>query len=290
MAPLVGDPLHQLLSSLGPPSLCSLLGAADADADSSVASLGKTEVCTILPYQMYYLCDQVCLTLSPAPGIISASTSSDSERLWVKTKQLLVAILPAVLDAAANSGAPKSLIGSLKSRTSPEEERIYCAYLDRREAASDEADSHAGLDMANVFRDEEGRLPLEDAKRLVLKNLRILELAGMTSSKDGCQSILNSLAKDIIHQRDHRVRRKAEMENAGRVRAGLESKRDYMEQQLAHYRQYVDHCLQVGTSLSNQELLCKSFSNAKTSIFDKNLYHAEYQQSRQQQKSPLCTT
>ena len=64
--------------------------------------------------------------------------------------------------------------------------------------------------MANVFRDEEGRLPLEDAKRLVLKNLRILELAGMTSSKDGCQSILTSLAKDIIHQRDHRVRRKAE--------------------------------------------------------------------------------
>jgi len=238
VAPLVGDPLHQLLSSLGPPSLCSLLGAADADADSSVASLGKTEV---------------CLTLSPAPGIISASTSSDSERLWVKTKQLLVAILPAVLDAAANSGAPKSLIGSLKSRTSPEEERIYCAYLDRREAASDEADSHAGLDMANVFRDEEGRLPLEDAKRLVLKNLRILELAGMTSSKDGCQSILNSLAKDIIHQRDHRVRRKAEMENAGRVRAGLESKRDYMEQQLAHYRQYVDHCLQSINKAGNNK-------------------------------------
>ena len=231
VAPLAGDPLHQLLSSLGPPSLCSLLGAADTDVDSSVASLGKTEV---------------CLTLSPAPGVISAPSSSDSERLWVKTKQLLVAILPAVIaTAAANPGIPKSLIGSLKSRTTAEEEAIYCAYLDRREAASDEADSHAGLDMANVFRDEEGRLPLEDAKRLVLKNLRILELAGMTSSKDGCQSILTSLAKDIIHQRDHRVRRKLEVENAGRVKAGLEGKREYMEQQLDHYRQYVDHCLQV---------------------------------------------
>lgn len=230
VAPLAGDPLHQLLSSLGPPSLCSLLGAADTDCDSSVSSLGKTEV---------------CLTLTPAPGVLSAPTSSDSERLWVKTKQLLVAILPAVIGAAATSGMPKSLIGSLKSRTTVEEEAIYCAYLDRREAASDEADSHAGLDMANVFRDEEGRLPLEDAKRLVLKNLRILELAGMTSSKDGCQSILTSLAKDIIHQRDHRVRRKAEVENAGRVKMGLEGKREYMEQQLNHYRQYVDHCLQV---------------------------------------------
>ncbi len=30
--------------------------------------------------------------------------------------------------------------------------------------------------MNNIFSDEEGRLPLEDAKRLVLKNLRILEV------------------------------------------------------------------------------------------------------------------
>ena len=32
------------------------------------------------------------------------------------------------------------------------------------------------LDLTNVFCDDEGRLPLEDAKRLVLKNLRILEV------------------------------------------------------------------------------------------------------------------
>ena len=37
------------------------------------------------------------------------------------------------------------------------------------------------LDLTNVFCDEEGRLPLEDAKRLVLKNLRILEVMFVTS-------------------------------------------------------------------------------------------------------------
>ena len=36
------------------------------------------------------------------------------------------------------------------------------------------------LDLTNVFCDEEGRLPLEDAKRLVLKNLRILEVTFCT--------------------------------------------------------------------------------------------------------------
>ena len=43
VAPLPNDPLHQILESLGPPSLCSLLGAADnySDRDSSMTSLGK---------------------------------------------------------------------------------------------------------------------------------------------------------------------------------------------------------------------------------------------------------
>ena len=45
---------------------------------------------------------------------------------------------------------------------------------------------------------------LEDEKRLVLKNLWILEVMGYMSSKDGCQSIITDLAKDILNQRDHR--------------------------------------------------------------------------------------
>merc|ERR550519_2605593 len=66
VAPLASDPLHTLLESLGTPSLCSLLGAADNNSSSSLASLGKTEV---------------CLTLSPATDIMSRSmvtTSSDT--------------------------------------------------------------------------------------------------------------------------------------------------------------------------------------------------------------------
>jgi hypothetical protein len=35
---------------------------------------------------------------------------------------------------------------------------------------------HKDLEVFDIFCDDEGRLPLEDAKRLVLKNLRILEV------------------------------------------------------------------------------------------------------------------
>ena len=157
VAPLSADPLHSLLISLGPPSLCSLLGAAgSAPGDTCLTSLGKTEV---------------CLTLTPGSGQATGNTT-DSDKLWLKTKHLLLAILPAV-QVQENC---KSLIGALKSRTTPLQERTYCQILDKRDIAGDHANKTDKLDLTNVFCDDEGRLPLEDAKRLVLKNLRILEV------------------------------------------------------------------------------------------------------------------
>ena len=161
VAPLSADPLHNLLLSLGPPSLCSLLGAANDPGDSCLTSLGKTEV---------------CLTLSPAsakaqPGL--HATGSDTDKLWLKTKHLLLAILPAV-QTVENC---RTLIGALKSRTTSVQERTYCDLLDKRDVAGVTANKSNRLDLTNVFCDDEGRLPLEDAKRLVLKNLRILEVS-----------------------------------------------------------------------------------------------------------------
>ena len=133
-----------------------LLGAAGSP-DTCLASLGKTEV---------------CLTLT-APSGQSSQSSSDTDKLWLKTKHLLLAILPAV----QVEETCRSLIGALKSRTTSVQERTYCQILDKRDIAGDTAAvQNDRLDLTNVFCDDEGRLPLEDAKRLVLKNLRILEV------------------------------------------------------------------------------------------------------------------
>ena len=134
VAPLSNDPLHGILDSLGPPSLCSLLGAADSNSSSSLASLGKTEV---------------CLTLSPATGNMTnmvGSTSSDTDKLWLKTKHLLLAILPAV--QVEENCSSVSLIGALKSRTSPGQEQTYCDILDKRDIAGDQV--HAALVLNSV--------------------------------------------------------------------------------------------------------------------------------------------
>merc|ERR1719222_1405672 len=125
---------------------------------------------------------------------------TDTDRCWVKTKHLLFAILPAV-----HSSDKQTLIGLLKSRTTPDQGDKYNQILDLKEQEF-EASRHKDLEVFDIFCDDEGRLPLEDAKRLVLKNLRILEVEGYTSSKDGCQSIITDIARDILNQRDHRLR------------------------------------------------------------------------------------
>ena len=59
----------------------------------------------------------------------------------------------------------RTLIGALKSRTTPEQ--TYCTLLDKRDVAGVAANRTDKPDLTNV---------LEDAKRLVLKNMRILEV------------------------------------------------------------------------------------------------------------------
>ena len=82
-------------------------------------SLGKTEV---------------CLTLSPATANMTASNTSDTDKLWLKTKHLLLAILPAVQVEECG----RKLIGALKSRTTSVQEQTYCDILDKRDIAGDQ--------------------------------------------------------------------------------------------------------------------------------------------------------
>jgi len=106
----------------------------------------------------------------------------------------------------------------------------------------------------DIFRDDEGRLTLEDAKRLVLKNLRLLEIPGYTSSKDGCQSIINDIARDIFNQREHRLNRKREITKLRKNKQDLLKKQNYMLDQLDKYRQYTLQCLNNMNRAGNKKV------------------------------------
>ena len=84
--------MHGILNTLGTASLSALHGAATEDC-GSLTALGRTEV---------------CLVLNPVGGCQMGKDMTDTDRLWVKTKHLLFAILPAV-----HSSDKQTLIGKL---------------------------------------------------------------------------------------------------------------------------------------------------------------------------------
>ena len=68
------------------------------------------------------------------------------------------------------------MIGCLKSKTVRDQEEVYWKLIAAKEAADKRAAKNNNkLDHTNLFEDDETRLPLEDCKRQILKNLQILE-------------------------------------------------------------------------------------------------------------------
>lgn len=132
IAPDKKDPLRQLLDDLGDsPSICSLLGAANAASeDASIGHLAKTEV---------------CLTLTNKFTMPLYGQQIDMDRLFVKTKHLVMMVLP-----CTNAD---SLIGSLKSKTMSYQEDQFWDLIAKKQLADQAAKINASMiDHTNVFK------------------------------------------------------------------------------------------------------------------------------------------
>ena len=136
-----------------------------------------------------------------------------------------------------------NLIGCLKSKTVREQEEVYWRLMAAKEAADERATKHQQLDHTNLFEDDESRLPLEDCKRQILKNLQILERHGYVSIKDGCKAIVVSIAKDIINRKKYRSRRRMEILRLQKTILSLETKSKFHEEQIEYYQEYLKQCL-----------------------------------------------
>jgi len=159
-----------------------------------------------------------------------------AEKLFVKTKHLIMTVLPCTREA--------NLLGCLKSRTTPDQAEYYWRLVERREAADARAENNrTQLDHTNVFLDDEVRLPLDETKKQILKNLQVLERHGYVTNKDGCQAIINSLGKDIVNQKHYRTRRRREVFRLKNTLGSLASKREFYESQVEYYNEYLKMCL-----------------------------------------------
>ncbi|NXG38687.1 IQGA3 protein, partial [Dromaius novaehollandiae] len=223
IAPLHGDPLHELLEDLDEiPTVQFLVGEgvpspADGTAEQALSQLAKAEI---------------SLTLTNKLVLEASSEEADAKSLLLSTKQMLVDVI--------QSQPGDSLLEILQTPASEDEEASH-SHLMRRRALRDARTP----DKLKRNRSLAGnsQLSMEEKKRKVIRNLRRLESLGVVDSADEYQGIVNEMAKDIRNQRRYRQHRKGELLKLRQTLQGLDSKTLFYEEQIDYYNQYIKTCL-----------------------------------------------
>uniref|UniRef100_A0A8C4ITI9 IQ motif containing GTPase activating protein 2 n=1 Tax=Dicentrarchus labrax TaxID=13489 RepID=A0A8C4ITI9_DICLA len=210
ISPDHNDLLHELLQDLGDvPDVETLL-------ESALTQLAKTEL---------------SLTLTSKFELLEGD-DKDLKTLMTKTKKLIVDVvriqpgetLPEILETPAN--APQEL--------------EHTKNVERR--AVQDAQTPEGLKSSPAVL-EDSQLPLEQKKRKILRNLRNLEQAGLVTTSNKYQDLINDISKDIRYQRRYRQRRKAELVKLQQTLTALNSKTAFHQDQMNYYDTYIKTCL-----------------------------------------------
>ncbi|KAL0979273.1 hypothetical protein UPYG_G00183070 [Umbra pygmaea] len=222
ISPDHNDLLHELLEDLGDaPDVASLLGEGavdlnDPNKDSTLSQLAKTEI---------------SLTLTSKFELLDGD-DKDTKGLMRKTKKLIVDVI------RVQPG--DTLPDTLETPASAIQECEHSKLVQLR--AVQDAQTPEGLKSSQAVL-EDRQLPLEQKKRKILRNLRTLEQAGLVTSSNKYQDLVNDISKDIRYQRRYRQRRKAELVKLQQTLTALNSKTDFYQDQTNYYDTYIKTCL-----------------------------------------------
>uniref|UniRef100_A0A673CGJ0 IQ motif containing GTPase activating protein 2 n=1 Tax=Sphaeramia orbicularis TaxID=375764 RepID=A0A673CGJ0_9TELE len=128
----------------------------------------------------------------------------------------------------------------LETPASPSQESEHTKIIERR--AVQDAQTPEGLKSSPAVL-EDSQLPLEQKKRKILRNLRNLEQAGVVTTSNKYQDLINDISKDIRYQRRYRQRRKAELVKLQQTLTALNSKTAFYQDQMNYYDTYIKTCL-----------------------------------------------
>ncbi|XP_060091819.1 ras GTPase-activating-like protein IQGAP2 isoform X1 [Heteronotia binoei] len=222
IAPDPNDILSELLTGLGEvPDVETFLGEGavdpnDPNKENTLSQLVKTEISLSLT-RKYDLRE---------------GEEQDIKGLMMKTKRLIVDVI------RAQPG--ETLAKILETPASEHQEAEHLKIVEKRvilDSKTPEKMKHSRSIL------QEGQLPLEQKKRKIQRNLRTLEQAGLVSSENKYQEIINEIAKDIRNQRRYRQHRKAELVKLQQTLNALNSKKAFYEDQINYYNTYIKTCL-----------------------------------------------
>ncbi|KAL2092382.1 hypothetical protein ACEWY4_012180 [Coilia grayii] len=222
ISPDQNDPLHEILDDLGEvPDVESLLGEGaidpnDPNKESTLTQLAKTEISLTLTNKFE----------------LPEGDDKDTKGLMMKTKKLIVDVI--------RIQPGDTLTEILETPASSAQEVDHGKLVERR--VEQDANAPEGLKSSQAAL-EDRQLPLEQKKRKITRNLRTLEQAGLVSSSNKYQDIINDISKDIRYQRRYRQRRKAELVKLQQTLNALSSKAAFYQDQINYYDTYIKTCL-----------------------------------------------
>ncbi|KAK3914566.1 Ras GTPase-activating-like protein IQGAP1 [Frankliniella fusca] len=205
------DPLHELLEDLGGvPTTTQLLCSDSAHAAPQLLQA------------------EICLSLADKFQVPEEDTT-DLNKLFVKTKELLVLLLPLLQG--------DDLLKALSVPDTPAQQLLYEERLRRRDR-----DQKQLVALNRTF-NTDSCWSLRDCKQLLRRYLSRLELAGLASSSDAYQSVVTAIAQDLCHKGLYRQQRARELVSLRNTIASLDSKTRALQEQVDFYNEYIKRCL-----------------------------------------------
>ncbi|XP_034939382.1 ras GTPase-activating-like protein IQGAP1 [Chelonus insularis] len=206
IAPDTKDSLHELLDNLqSPPTIAGLMGITEPVCDTTLARMGKTEICLVLSNKF------------EVPG----SEDQSLQRLFIKTKELLVCVIQFLKG--------DTLVSALDAVASPVQEKRY--------GARNVPVNTASL----IYRSTSS---LDDCKFQLRSYLLKLERGGWVTHEDGYQSLVTAVAKDLCNKGKYRMIRNKELQMLRATRQRLQEKTKYYAEQVEYYNEYIKRCLE----------------------------------------------
>jgi len=221
LAPEDEDPLREILDDIGEvPTVEDMIGGFKQvdgeDNDQQLARLSKTEISLTLTNKFE----------------VPDDDDSDIKALFVRTKKLIVQVM--------RVQHAETLTQILETSSNAEQEAEHQRIVKQREEM--DKNKHGSIRRSASVHGE-SRMSLDDIKKSIWRNLKVLEAQGMVSSKNGYQDIVNAIAKDIRNQRRYRQRRKQELKKLKETVLNLNKKEKFYEEQIDYYNQYIKVCM-----------------------------------------------
>ncbi|XP_072942968.1 ras GTPase-activating-like protein IQGAP1 [Epargyreus clarus] len=206
IAPDPNDRLNELLDDLGEVPSVAKLASRDLDmqgGDSEENS--RLEVCLALVNKFQ------------AP----ADDMTDLNKLFIKTKELCVAIIPFL------NG--EHLLEALVIGTTKEQQEQYSEQVQRRiysgQARPDEV------------------MSLREHIAKLRRNLQMLEDEGYVTREDGYQALITSIALDLCNKGKYRQAQRRALTTLTRTKQSLQEKTKYYQEKCKSYDEYIKSCL-----------------------------------------------